>query len=189
MTTKRKVLTVKDYFDDDDDEEEVVASEYIFDTNKGQLNNNSNNEEEDDPLDQFMNTVDNQILIESKIIEKRPEIVSQSYDDYDDNSLTPVNDNNNNTINHEYQYDDNGIICGTEKKTQIDPLPLTDHSTIQYPSFEKNLYKENPTISKSLNPLNDVNDIQNLREKMQIHVMEGQESVISPITQFNQVGM
>lgn len=45
-----------------------------------------------------------------------------------------------------YEYDAEGNIIATEKKT-IDPLPPIDHSLISYPSFTKNFYIEHPDIT------------------------------------------
>ncbi|CAI5446006.1 unnamed protein product [Caenorhabditis angaria] len=47
----------------------------------------------------------------------------------------------------QYEYDEDGNIIWTWKKI-IDPLPDIDHSTIQYPKFNKNFYEEHEDITR-----------------------------------------
>ncbi|WKY01721.1 hypothetical protein Q1695_015601 [Nippostrongylus brasiliensis] len=64
----------------------------------------------------------------------------------------------------EYEYDEDGNVIWSWKKV-IDPLPPIDHSTITYPSFNKNFYEEHEEIKK----LNHV-EVMRLREKLGLRV-------------------
>lgn len=54
----------------------------------------------------------------------------------------------------------------TPKKREIQPLPVVDHSSIEYASFEKYFYIENDDI-RNLN----IEQIKNLREQLDINVV------------------
>lgn len=89
--------------------------------------------------------------------------------------------NNNDEIDQDIDYDEEGNIIVPEKSKFIDPLPPIDHSQIEYENFEKNFYEEHEDIKN----LND-NEVNELRKTLDIKVT-GVESP-KPICSFAHFG-
>ncbi|CAH8492355.1 ATP-dependent RNA helicase ddx42 [Schistosoma haematobium] len=80
-----------------------------------------------------------------------------------------------------YEYDADGNIIGTEKKT-IDPLPPIDHSMINYAPFAKNFYVEHAEISSL-----DEAGVDSLRDKLGLRVSG--PSPLRPVCSFAHLGL
>jgi len=160
----------KDYFDDDDDDENSTG---VF--NSGTFNN-ANDDDEVDPLDAFMNQVNEQVKKEETQMNTStvlPEIVSGLDRDYE-GYLNEVAVNSAAALgaeNLEVDYDSDGMPIGTKpgedgEKKKIEPLPPIDHSKIIYNSFRKNFYKEDSGVTSM-----SEDDVIAIRDELEISVL------------------
>lgn len=170
---KRVMKDEDDYFNDDEEDEQQAAAK------------NESDEEEIDPLDAFMEGLQQEVKRDEKKNKstQQPagkkeairydidqEDVEESYYKYmEENptaglgSLPSAGDDENEEEIMDYDADGNPIY----KKTKyIDPLPPVDHSQITYPSFSKNFYIEHEDIAK-LGYL----QVKDLRTKLNVKVM------------------
>ena len=122
--------------------------------------------DEEDPLDAFMNDLNNKAKKEESRNNDKSETVGKSkakgvrqdIEEEDDeesyyryvkeNPLAGLQGDDSDSELMEYDEDGNPIKLG---KKIIDPLPAVDHSTISYQPFEKNFYEEHEEI-KNLSP-------------------------------------
>jgi ATP-dependent RNA helicase DDX42 len=114
-----------------------------------------------------------------------PEIVSGGFDNNNDDEYEcsdQIMDMENEEYEYDYDSDGNPLTKTSDKtKTRIDPLPPVDHSTINYPKFKKNLYREHQLIH-SLSE----NEIASIRNKLDLSVIGDQ--IPRPILEFSQAG-
>lgn len=151
-----------DYFDDDETPEENL--EYIPAAGSP-ANKQQSESEEEDPLDAFMAGLEKAEKKEKQIKESLPVAASvptpqvkgvradiddmddeESYYKYmEDNPMAGVLEENS---GDELEYDEDGNPIAPGKKRYIDPLPVIDHSLIEYKPFEKNFYVVHEEIAK-----------------------------------------
>ena len=185
---KRVMKDEDDYFNDDEEDEQQAAVK------------NESAEEEIDPLDAFMEGIQQEVKRDEKKNKnsQKPaakkeairydidqEDVEESYYKYMEENptaglgtLPSTGDDENEDEIMDYDADGNPIY----KKTKyIDPLPPVDHSQIVYPSFSKNFYIEHEDIAK-LGYL----QVKDLRTKLNVKVMGAKApKPISSFAHFN----
>jgi ATP-dependent RNA helicase DDX42 len=99
-----------------------------------------------------------------------PDVVS-GQDEIDYDSYLADLDKSEGNGDEEISYDEDGFPISKVgkkegEKSVIEPLPVVDHSKINYKSFKKNFYKENAEISKLTE-----DQIALLREKLEVSVL------------------
>ena len=115
-------------------------------------NNKSQNYEEPDPLDLFMQDLNQKIQTEKTqsksdpVKNKKSQNIRQdieqndAYEQFDQSLLDTGAEENFDR----FSFDAQGNPIKTKK--EVDPLPPVDHSKIDYFPFEKNFYKAHPDI-------------------------------------------
>jgi len=154
--------TEEDYFDEDEEESQPL---YQPGPDSPNFAGGADSDEED-PLDAFMNDLNNKAKKEESRNNDKSETVGKSkakgvrqdIEEEDDeesyyryvkeNPLAGLQGDDSDSELMEYDEDGNPIKLG---KKIIDPLPAVDHSTISYQPFEKNFYEEHEEI-KNLSP-------------------------------------
>ena len=186
---KRVMKDEDDYFNDDEEEEQLTAAK-----------NEEEEEEEIDPLDAFMEGIQQEVKRDekknknsAKPASKKEAIrydidqedIEESYYKYMEENptaglgtLPSAGDDDNEDEIMDYDADGNPIY----KKTKyIDPLPPVDHSQIVYQPFSKNFYIEHEDISQ-LGYL----QVKDLRTKLNVKVMGAKApKPISSFAHFN----
>ncbi|KAK6618386.1 ATP-dependent RNA helicase ddx42 [Polyplax serrata] len=161
---KKRAKTEDEYFDEEDECQPNNALEYIpapgspsYQTeSKCETNTNENSDSEEDPLDAFMEGIDQQFQKDLKKAERNAELNEkgenrkgfrddideeddeESYYRYMEENPTAGVQNEDSDLDLEYDEDGNPIAPARQK--EIDPLPPIDHTTIEYADFEKNFY-------------------------------------------------
>ncbi|XP_022916705.2 ATP-dependent RNA helicase DDX42 [Onthophagus taurus] len=158
--SRKRAVTEDEYFEDDE-EDATPALAYIpapgsptavQQEQKDEVE--EEDDEEDDPLDAYMAGIQQQMQVEKHSNRPQKTGVRNDLEEEDDEEsyyrymeenpnagLLPVDDDN-----LDIEYDEDGNPIPPEKKKIIDPLPPIDHSTINYPPFEKDFYKLHPEI-------------------------------------------
>lgn len=171
---KRVMKDEDDYFNDDEEDEQQAAAK-----------NEASDEEEIDPLDAFMEGIQQEVKRDEKknknsqkpASKKEPirfdidqEDVEEAYYKYMEENptaglgtLPSAGDDDNEDEIMDYDADGNLIY---RKTKYIDPLPPVDHSQITYQPFSKNFYIEHEEIAK-LGYL----QVKDLRTKLNVKVM------------------
>ncbi|CAG8667858.1 10193_t:CDS:10, partial [Cetraspora pellucida] len=115
----------------------------------------------DDPLDAFMLDIDSQVQKESqsKSIQKKIHRDNIEDEDFVESYVNHIKKkgienmnsdeeviNNKKYINYRYNSDDNPVV--EQKRKDIEPLQVIDHSQIEHPEIEKFFYEEHPDIAE-----------------------------------------
>lgn len=135
--------------------------------------------DEEDPLDAFMNDLNQKVKKEEVKVPEKEEFsgknkakgVRQDIEEEDDeesyyryikeNPLAGLQGDDSDSEQIEYDEDGNPIKLG---KKHIDPLPPIDHSSITYPPFEKNFYEEHDEIKNlALDQTNELRETLGLK--------------------------
>ncbi|VDD75390.1 unnamed protein product [Mesocestoides corti] len=160
---KRRMHDDDDYFNDDeaekDDELEYLPAPGSPAAQSGhggaceQEDKGAISDDSDDPLDKFMEGIESNVMAAYLLlngmwfrnvrddIEQEDEMEAYLRFMEENPTVGLVGDEE-----EIYEYDAEGNIIATEKKT-IDPLPPVDHSLVNYAKFTKNFYVEHPDIS------------------------------------------
>ncbi|CAF1162373.1 unnamed protein product [Didymodactylos carnosus] len=159
-------------------------------------NANQNEDEEDDPLDQFMSSIESEAKRDLQSIGKKKdkkaikgtrEDIEQEDDqesyfrwlEENPNAGLPLEDDDD--MDRELDYDDDGNLILPEKSKYIDPLPPIDHSEITYLPFVKNFYVEHEEIKKLTN-----DQVEALRLKHGVNVAGA--AIPKPVASFAHFG-
>lgn len=190
---KKRAKTEDEYFDEDDEASAGPQLAYIpAPGSPSYASNSKDSDSEEDPLDAFMAGIEQQVKKEKKTVvqveEEKPKGIRDDIDNEDDEESyyrymeeNPMAGVQNEDSDNEIEYDEDGNPIVTVKKKIIDPLPPIDHSTINYPPFEKNFYNVHEEIS-SLSPA----QVAELRNKLGLKVT----GILppNPVTSFGHFG-
>ncbi|XP_075703074.1 ATP-dependent RNA helicase DDX42 [Rhinoderma darwinii] len=169
------------YFDDEEEDSSNVDLPYIPAENsptRQQIRTKTESDSEEDPLEAFMAEVEDQAARDMRKLEEKDKEkknargIRDDIEEEDDQEayfrymaenptagLQPEEEEDN------LEYDSDGNPIAPTTKRIIDPLPLVDHSEIEYAPFEKNFYEEHEEIT-ALTP----QQIVELRNKLNLRV-------------------
>ncbi|KAM8945793.1 ATP-dependent RNA helicase DDX42 [Pelodytes ibericus] len=150
------------YFDDEEEDSNNMDLPYIPAENsptRQQLRSKGESDSEEDPLEAFMAEVEDQAAKDMRLLEEKDKEkknargIRDDIEEEDDQEayfrymaenptagLIPEEEEDN------LEYDSDGNPIAPTTKRIIDPLPVIDHTEIEYPPFEKNFYEEHEEI-------------------------------------------
>ncbi|XP_018430185.1 PREDICTED: ATP-dependent RNA helicase DDX42 [Nanorana parkeri] len=171
------------YFDDEEEDSSNMDLPYIPAENSPTRQQMlakpaADSDSEEDPLEAFMAEVEDQAAQDLRKLEDRDKEkknargIRDDIEEEDDQEayfrfmaenptagLIPEEEEDN------LEYDSDGNPMASTTKRIIDPLPIMDHSEIEYPPFEKNFYEEHEEIT-ALTP----QQVVELRHKLNLRV-------------------
>ncbi|KAL0268646.1 UNVERIFIED_CONTAM: hypothetical protein PYX00_010499 [Menopon gallinae] len=168
---KKRTKTEDEYFDEEEENTMKNSTlEYIpapgspsYDGENNATKTETNSDSEEDPLDVFMEGIDQQFRKDLKKAERNAELsekgdnkkgIRDDIDEEDDEESyyrymeeNPLAGVQNEDSDAELEYDEDGNPIPPAKNKEIDPLPPIDHSLIDYAEFEKNFYSVHSDIA------------------------------------------
>uniref|UniRef100_A0A8C5PYG8 ATP-dependent RNA helicase DDX42 n=1 Tax=Leptobrachium leishanense TaxID=445787 RepID=A0A8C5PYG8_9ANUR len=161
------------YFDDEEEDSSNVDLPYIPAENsptRQQMRAKGESDSEEDPLEAFMAEVEDQAAKDMRKLEERDKEKKNARYDWCEAYFRYMAENPTAGLVQEeeednLEYDSDGNPIAPTTKRIIDPLPVMDHTLIEYPPFEKNFYEEHEEIT-SQTP----QQIVELRHKLNLRV-------------------